>query len=31
MWNGLIDNDPSGQILSAWIAKEELRKLLAAG
>ena len=28
MWNGLIDNDPSGQILSAWIAKEELRKLL---
>ncbi len=29
MWNGLIDNDPSGQILSAWIAKEELRKLLA--
>jgi hypothetical protein len=22
MWNGLIDNDPSGQILSAWIAKE---------
>jgi len=29
MWNGLIDNDPSGQILSAWIGKEELRKLLA--
>ena len=28
-WNGLIDNDPSGQILSAWIGKEELRKLLA--
>ncbi len=28
MWNGLIDNDPSGQILSAWIGKEELRKLL---
>jgi len=29
MWNGLVDNDPTGQILSAWIAKEELRKLLA--
>jgi transposase len=29
MWNVLIDSDPSGQILSAWIAKEELRKLLA--
>jgi transposase len=29
MWNGLIDNDPSGQILSTWIGKEELRKLLA--
>jgi len=29
MWNDLINNDPSGQILSAWIAKEELRKLLA--
>jgi len=29
MWNDLIDNDPSGQILTAWIAKEELRKLLA--
>jgi len=29
MWNGLIDNGPSGQILSAWIGKEELRKLLA--
>lgn len=24
MWNGLIDHDPSGQILAAWIAKEEL-------
>jgi len=22
MWNGCIDNDPTGQILSAWIAKE---------
>ena len=30
MWNALIDNDPSCQILSAYIAKEELRQLLAA-
>ena len=29
MWNSLIDSDPSGQILTAWIAKEELRALLA--
>ena len=29
MWNTLIDADPSGQILAAWIAKEELRTLLA--
>jgi transposase len=29
MWNGLIDHDPTGQILSAWIAKEELRALCA--
>lgn len=29
MWNALIDNDPSNQILAAWIAKEELRALLA--
>ena len=29
MWNSLIDSDPSGQILTAWIAKEELRTLLA--
>jgi transposase len=29
MWNALIDSDPSGQILAAWIAKEELRTLLA--
>jgi len=29
MWNGCVDNDPSGQILSAWIAKEELRTLCA--
>jgi transposase len=29
MWNGLIDSDPTGQILTAWIAKEELRALLS--
>ena len=29
MWNGCVDHDPSGQILSAWIAKEELRTLCA--
>ena len=29
MWNGCVDNDPSAQILSAWIAKEELRALCA--
>lgn len=29
MWNGCIDHDPSDQILSAWIAKEELRALCA--
>ena len=29
MWNGLVKGDPSGQILTAWIAKEQLRKLLA--
>lgn len=29
MWNQLIDHDPTGQILAAWIAKEELRGLLA--
>src|SRR5512142_1697618 len=28
MWNGAVDNDPSGQLLAAWIAKEELRALL---
>lgn len=28
MWNGCLDTDPSGQILAAWIAKEELRALL---
>src|SRR6478609_1520363 len=25
MWNALVAEDPSAQILSAWIAKEELR------
>src|SRR5688572_10347185 len=30
MWNGCVDNDPTGQILSAWIAKEELRALCGA-
>ena len=30
MWNGCVDHDPSGQILSAWIAKEELRALCAS-
>jgi transposase len=30
MWNALIDNDSSSQILAAYIAKEELRQLLAA-
>jgi len=30
MWNTLIDNDPTCQILAAYIAKEELRQLLAA-
>jgi transposase len=29
MWNGIADEDPAAQILSAWIAKEELRTLLA--
>ncbi len=29
MWNDLIDGDTTGQILTAWIAKEELRALLA--
>lgn len=29
MWNDLIDGDATGQILTAWIAKEELRALLA--
>jgi hypothetical protein len=29
MWNSLIDSDPSAQIPTAWIAKEELGKLFA--
>jgi hypothetical protein len=29
MWNGAIDHEPTGQLLAAWIAKEELRRLLA--
>jgi transposase len=29
MWNHLIDHDPSTDLLRAWIAKEELRSLLA--
>jgi transposase len=29
MWNGAIDHEPTGQVLAAWIAKEELRGLLA--
>ncbi len=29
MWNDLIDGDPTGKILTAWIAEEELRALLA--
>jgi hypothetical protein len=31
MWNGCIGQDPTGQILTAWIAKEELRALCALG
>jgi transposase len=29
MWNDLIDGDATGKILTAWIAKGELRALLA--
>ncbi|MDV6278523.1 ISL3 family transposase [Rhodococcus erythropolis] len=29
MWNALIDEDPSGQILAAYIGKEEMRTLLS--
>lgn len=28
MWNGALDTDPSGELLAAWVAKEELRALL---
>jgi transposase len=31
MWNAIIAEDSSAQILSAWIAKEELRTLLSTG
>jgi transposase len=30
MWRDLQRHDPTGQILAAWIAKEELRTLLAS-
>ncbi|MDJ0363179.1 transposase [Rhodococcus sp. H29-C3] len=29
MWNAVVDEDPSGQIVSSYIAKEELRTLLS--
>ncbi|BCO36008.1 hypothetical protein MHEC_24410 [Mycobacterium heckeshornense] len=29
MWNAIVAEDDTGQILSAWIAKEELRTLLS--
>jgi len=29
MWNSIVDEDPCAQILTAYIAKEELRSLLA--
>ena len=29
MWNQCMEADASGQIIAAWIAKEELRALLA--
>lgn len=29
MWNDLIDHEPTGQILTAWITREELRSLPA--
>jgi transposase len=31
MWNGAIDHEPTGELLAAWIAKEELRAPLALG
>ncbi len=30
-WNHVNDADPTAHILSAWIAKEELRTLLSTG
>jgi hypothetical protein len=29
MWNTILEEDPSSAILSAWIAKEELRSVLS--
>ncbi len=29
MWNGSHDTDPTGELLAAWIGKEQLRALLA--
>ena len=29
MWNQITDHEPTGQLLATWIAKEELRSLLA--
>jgi transposase len=29
MWNSLMDSEPTGQVLTAWIGKEELRALFA--
>jgi len=29
MWNDCVDHEPTGQLLSAWIANQELRALLA--
>jgi transposase len=29
MWNDIAGHEPTGQLLAAWIAKEELRWLLA--
>jgi len=29
MWNEITANEPTGQLLATWIAKEELRALLA--
>src|SRR5512142_1831350 len=29
MWNGVVDHDPSGELLAAGIAKQELRGLLS--